>query len=415
MKYKNFFRCALYTAIAITTIGCSSDDDSSGDTNETGTDTGSEKIFAVAAGIGTSDSPFIITLADDLMNGTISYRNKGIKQIGFRDFNSAGGNLYSIGGLSARDYVSYTLDEDDQLTENGNLNFGRENFDLFDPIGDGKTLLGISPSRNPTDGTDFQLYTIDIATNSYSKETSVEIRDLYSETEDWIYYTGMQVSGNKLYQTFYPLNAQDFKTTYTDKQFTAIYSYPELLFEKVIEDTRTGPAGTFGTRSGIFKTDNGDLYTISHSSLGYSSASKSAAILRIAAGTTEYDTNYFFETEDVPNGGKIFKAIHIGGDRLFAVLSNQEVADTAKFIDINSRLAIVDLKAQTIKPIPGIPNFTGNGTVRFVAHQDGNDVYTTIKDADGVINIYKVDINTLEATKGAIIDASLAAGIVRLK
>ena len=231
----------------------------------------------------------------------------------------------------------------------------------------------------------------------------------------------MEVSGDKLYHTFYPVNNQTFVTKNTDTTYVAIYEYPSLTLDTIITDTRFGPAGSFNTRNGIIKTENGDLYTISNSNLGYSQATKPAGITRILAGKSEFDDDYSFNTDTTDNGGKITHALYIGNNKLFALLSSKELVYTGDFNtsnwfdEINSKLCIVDLVNQTITLVEGAPEFTGDGGRSFEAFQDGNKVYSAIKDANGDLNIYQTDITTATATKGAKVEATFVGGIAKLK
>ena len=206
--------------------------------------------------------------------------------------------------------------------------------------------MGISSPLSPSTSNNFQLYTFDIASNTTGSIVEIPFADVYDTSQDWIFHTGMQVSGNRLYQTFYPVDATTFNTQSTDTQFVAIYSFPDFQLETVIEDTRVGPAGAFNTRSGIFKAENGDLYTVSTSGLanGYSQATKPAGILRIPAGTAAFDDDYFFNTQDVISpGGKIAHAIYIGDNKLFAAITVADHTIDNRWSDTNLKLAIVDL------------------------------------------------------------------------
>ena len=219
-----------------------------------------------------------------------------------------------------------------------------------------------------------------------------------------------------MYQTFYPRDAA-FATANTDTLYVAVYSYPEFEFETVMKDTRTGPAGAIRTRSGIFATENGDLYTVSHSSfgLGFSQSTKPAGILKIPAGTTEFDADYFFNTDE--KGGKINRASYLGDGVLSASVAVKESTIDERWGDQFNRLAIVDLNDQTITLVEGAPEFKGAGVTYSDPYYDEAEVkvYSPIADENGVINIYVTDVVAATAIKGAQVDATFVAGIHKLQ
>ncbi len=378
-------------------------------------------------GVGVTDSNFntsnFVLATDNVMSGTISLQGQGILQDGYRDYATGGNTFYSIGGLGVTDVNAYSIAADSTLQVRNNLTFPLQ-IDGFREVDDtGNTMVGISVPQDQTANAAILFYTVDIATNTIETTGQVPFSSVNPDVANSrIFTTGMQVSGDKLYQTFYLINRNDFNTPNTDTQYVAIYNYPEFTLDTVISDTRFGPAGAFNTRSGIFTTANGDLYTVSNSNFGFTQATKPAGILRIPAGTTSFDPNYTFNTETTANGGKIIHAISIGNGRLFAAVSSKvlEGPDGTNgfgnvYSDTNLRLAIVDLLNQTITPVSGAPEYTGNGGRSFAAFQDGNLVYSSIADDNGVVNIYRTNINTATATKGAVVEGTFVGGIAKIE
>ena len=75
-------------------------------------------------------------------------------------------------------------------------------------------------------------------------------------TSDWPRLTGMTVSGNKIYITYY-LTDETKKpsvTRYINKAYVAVYSYPELEYITTMEDERAAIAGSWNAYNGIFQT-----------------------------------------------------------------------------------------------------------------------------------------------------------------
>jgi hypothetical protein len=411
MNITSLLKTTLLAGLAITVASCKKS------SNTDNPSMGGTKVYALGIGVTTTTATTNYVLqTGDLMTGTLSLTGNGILQTGYRDYTYAGSKFFSIGGLGVNDVNTYSLDASDKLTVKTGLTFELPNNDLVDVDGTGKTLVGVSLPTGPTVGLNAKFYTVDVATSTAANKVDVPMTSVYPSTDDWFFHTGLQVRGNQVFETFYPVDATTYATKNTDNNYVAVYSYPGFVFQKLIKDSRTGPSGAFNTRSGLFKTEAGDLYAVSNSSFsnGYSQSTKPAGILRIASGATEFDTNYFFNTDAATNGGKIAHAIYIGNGKLFAAITTIAPTIADRWSDGNLRLAIVDLNAKTITPIANAPVFSGNGGRSFAALLDEGKVYTAIS-FGGVVNIYQTDVATATATKGAVVQGSFVGGIARLK
>ncbi|MXV51959.1 DUF4374 domain-containing protein [Pedobacter sp. HMF7647] len=411
MTIKNLLNVALITGVAVGTVSCKKDSD-----NDT-TPPAGQKVYALGIGVTTTTATTnYVVQTSDLMSGTVSLAGNGLLQDGYRDYAYAGSKFFSIGGLGITDVNTLSLNASDKLTTQTGLTFELQNNELIDIDGTGKTMVGASLPTGPTVGLNAKFYTVDVASNTVANKVDVPMNNIHPSSEDWLFHTGMQVRGNQMFQTFYPVNAATYETKNTDYNYVAIYSYPGFVLQKVIKDSRTGPSGAFNTRSGLFKTESGDLYAVSNSSFsnGYSQSTKPAGILKIASGATEFDANYFFNTDAAANGGKIAHAIYIGNGKLFAEITTKVPTAADRWSDANLRLAIVDLNAKTVTPVTNSPVFSGNGGRSFAATTDEGKVYCAITVA-GVMNIYQTDIATATATKGATIEGTFLGGIARLK
>ena len=412
MHIKQLFKTTLFAGMAIAAVSCNKDKDKTPDPIV------GPKAYALGIGVTTPTATTnYVVQTSDLMSGKISVTGNGLLQEGYRDYTYSGGKFFSIGGLGITDVNTITLDANDKLTTKTGLTFEMANNDLVDVDGSGKTLAGVSMPTGPTEGLNAKFYTLDVAANTVGNKKDVAMNSIHPTAQDWAFHTGMQVSGSRVFQTFYPVDAVTYNTKNTDANYVAVYSYPGFVLEKVITDPRTGPSGAFNTRSGIFKTESGDLYTVSNTSFnnGYSQSTKPAGILKIAAGTTVFDANYFFNTDAAANGGKIAHAVYIGNGKLFAAITTVVPTIGTRWSDGNLRLAIVDLNAKTISLVANAPVFNGNGGRSFAALQDEGKVYTAIADANGTVNIYQTDIATATAVKGAVVEGTFLGGIARLK
>ena len=407
---KQLLKTTLFAGLAITAVYCSKNDNNP-------TPVGGDKVYALGIGVTTSTATTnYVVQASDLMNGKITVAGNGLLQTGYRDYAVSGSTFYSIGGLGITDVNVLTLDATNKLATKTGLTFDIANDQFIDVDGTGKTMLGISSPASPTVGLNAKFYTVDVASNAITNRGEVAMNSIHPSNQDWIFHSGMQVRGAQLFQAYYPVNYTTYDTKNTDTNYVAIYSYPGFKLEKVIKDARTGPSGAFNTRSGLFKTESGDLYAVSNSSFanGYSQSTKPAGILKINAGTTEFDKDYYFNTDAAANGGKIAHAIYIGNGKLFAAVTTVAPTIADKWADNNLRYAIVDLNARTITRIANAPVYKGEGGRSFAALVDEGKVYTAIT-LNGVTNIYQTDIATATATKGAEVEGSFLGGIARLK
>ena len=399
----------LYAFVALMLLSCKDDNNPDPEPPE-----GDEKVYALGLGVTTTEATTNYVLqTSDLMNGTLSLINNGLLQQGYRDYAQVGSNFYSVGGLGVTDVNTIYLDESGKIATRTGLNLITGVTDFKDVDGKGNTVLAVAVPAGPSDGTDVEFVLVDVAQNSIKSTAKVPVRGIHTGG-DWMWHTGIVVRGNQAFQTFSPFNI-DWTTTDTDTALVAVYSYPEFQLQKVIKDPRTGPAGAFGTRSGIFVTESGDIYTVSHTGYGYSQGTKAPAILKIPSGSTDFDGSYYFNTADAANGGRIVHALYIGNNKLFATIrAGERLAEAQQWVDDNLKFAIVDLASREIKAVSGSPVFSGNGGRSFAALHDDGKVYTAAT-VDGVCNIYEIDVAQATSKKGAIVDATFVGGLARLK
>lgn len=182
-----------------------------------------------------------------------------------------------------------------------------------------------------------------------------------------------------------------------------------------MKDTRTGPAGSWSAHNGIFKDEIGDMYLMSNSSYtnGFSQSTKNAAFVRIPAGSTEFD-NYFFDFEAKTGGLKPAHIKYLGNGLVFAevcTLNPQTVND--RWSDKSVKCCIIDIYNKTVKDVEGIPVHSGMGGRRFPVLHDGGYAYIPITTDDGTY-IYRTDVQTATAVRGAKVSASFVAGVLNL-
>ncbi len=275
-------------------------------------------------------------------------------------------------------------------------------------------MLGIELPAKAADGDQIKFYLVNIDDVSIIKTIEQPIAPI-AEVE-WPNITGLEAIGEKVYMTYIQMHPTTFATDFVDTTYVAVYSYPDMKLETIMKDTRTGPAGSWSAFNGIIKTENGDLYTMSNTSManGFSKGGKNAAFLRIPAGTTVFDQNYFFDFESKSGGLKPAHIKYIGNGLIFAEVSTlnpQTAAD--RWSDKDLKCSIIDVYNQTITDIDEIPIHSGNGGRRFTALVDGGYVYYPVSTTDGIY-IYRIDPKTATAERGAKVSTSFVGGFFKL-
>lgn len=342
----------------------------------------------------------------DVMSGTLSAVGQGIEQPGYYDFTQFDRTIYSLGGLDDVNVVAITQAEDDQLLQTGDVSFDNSLSDIVQAE-DG-TLVSVTLSSS-SDVITFRKF--DPNTVAVDEVTQIPVSAITDKVGPS--YSGMRISGDHLFLSYYISDPETFSTNYTDEASIAVFSYPELEFEKVITDTRVGPIGGFNVKSGLIKDEDGTIYAVSHSNPanGYSQSTKPSGILKINSGETEFDQDYFFDIESATGGFNTAHLKYIGGGRAFAEINSQARSEQATWSDSPLRSAVLDLENETVNYITGVPEHNGDGR-RLAALHDENYIYMCIPQ-DGVINVYRMNVETFSATKGADVEANFVAGFFR--
>ena len=369
--------------------------------------------------------PFVLSLAiqgsentftyytipfEDVMSGTLSAEGQGIEQPGYYDFKQIGNTIYSMGGLTNVDVLGISQDEDGELMEIGEVSFTNSLSDIVKA--DDNTLVAVSLSGNSDQVT---FHTISENTVSVNNTVTRPISDLTEGVtgEDIPAYSGMQIEGGHLFLSYYMSDPNTWQTNYTEMARVAVYSYPGFEFQEVITDDRVGPIGGFHSKSGLIEDESGNIFAVSHTNPanGYSQFTNDSGILRINSGETSFDSEYFFDVEEIAGGTPVHLK-YLGNGKAFAEINMAARGDQTIWSDSPLQSAIIDFNNQTVNFISGIQEHNGAGR-RLVAHHEGNFLYMTIPGDTG-ISVYRIDTTNYTATKGADIEANFVAGFFKL-
>lgn len=368
--------------------------------------------YVLALGVTSSGTTtYYVVTTDDLMNGTIDAKGQGIEQSGFHDYEQGNQTIFSIGGLGVTHLKGITRNASGYIQESGDYYFN-QSLSVFTQI-DKNTMLGMELPANAASGDSITFYNTDINSVSFTHKRRASIAPL--ATLEWPSITGLCESEGKIYVTYFHMSLTDWSTQYTDTTYVAVYDYPEMKLNKIMKDTRTGPAGSWYAHNGIFKDELGDMYLMSNSSFtnGYSQSTKNAAFVRIPAGSTEFD-DYFFDFEGGTGGLKPAHIKYLGNGLVFAevcTLAPQTIND--RWSDKSLKCCIIDIYNKTVKDIEGIPLHSGMGGRRFPVLQDGGYIYLPVTTDHGNY-IFRVDPRNATAEWGAKVSASFVGGLFKL-
>lgn len=438
MKLKSIFKNAgIILAASTITFSCTNTpDEANPDDGNTSQESSKYVVGLQSYPVGTEqpiDYVLGIDKLDQLVTGELSIEGKGITQSSWQYYHSTDDRILTAGyaqSADAKKCKTYGYDENGKLKEIGNFKFDND-LQCFTTI-DKNTVLAVDLGFSGYQ--DKKFYFINTQTGLLEKviEHPIDIvKGDGTETNPgsipWV--TGMVQSNGKLFVSYFKFDGIGGAITLdTDKAFIAIFKYPEMVLEKRIEDTRTGSIGIHGHNTGIQKTENGDIYSYSSTSLtsGFTSSTKKSGILRIKNGASEFDKDYFFDVESAANGGKIFWMDYVGNGKAIARIvlddtKHGEGEDKNNWYTYTSndnlKLVVLDLNAKTVTDVSGAPTPHGKRYAASLFVENGK-AYVTC--ATGDFNtptsyVYIVDPESATATKGAKVLGKGLKGIFKLK
>jgi len=179
-------------------------------------------------------------------------------------------------------------------------------------------------------------------------------------------------------------------TQYPDEAWIAIYNDEKFQNPKLIKTDKISYAcGRF--KSQYYQTtwaaDNGDVYVFSPSyaktmKTEVQRTTKPAGVVRIKAGTEEFDANYYFNIEEVTNGKSFLRCWHITKDYFLLVMYDRPLTETGF---VGTELAVFKAEDKKLTYVTGIPSkevmtdfgntpYTEDGMAYMpVTTNDGND------------------------------------------
>ena len=379
-------------------------------------------IIAVTPTAITGVADYLLT-ANSLDTGAVSIVGNGTEQDGtYRYYMTANNKFYSMlyGQGSPGAVTVYNINE-------GNLNklndFTSATVHAFAQVNDDVLMVRV-PRSVAAAGTPtvYEWYRISTETNQeVAKGTADAI--IPTGTGEIAHLSWIKQVGNKVFAPFFSIADRNFYTNAEDNAGIAVFSYPDMTYEKTIWDDRTSFIGRYFT-DGLGLVENGDCYAFSTSVAmtadddpsttnvveGKLISTKPSAITRIKAGATEFDQNYYFNFEEASNGYLITNWLYIGQDKFIANIDPKSAKN--RYSD-GKRLAIVDVINKTVTPVTGFPDAESISKVTDTnfSPKDGKTRYVGVNLTDGSAYVYKIDASTAKATRGLKVEGGTLTAI----
>ncbi|RAV27944.1 DUF4374 domain-containing protein [Sinomicrobium soli] len=417
MKSTSYFFGLFTMSIAVSLVGCSSDDNGDGGDNGGGTSGESKYIIAATPQVSEAVADYLLT-ADDLGQGTITTRGNGVEQDGTWRYYVTHNNmffsmLYGQGNPGA--VTAYELNAEGELEKL--TNFQSETVQAFAVVND--DILMIKISRNATEPYAYW-YRLDISDKEsigIVDEGVIDTQKLAdTENGELAFFSWITQVGNKVYLPYFTMKGccnDAWGTEYPDEANIAVYSYPEMELEKVIRDDRTSAIGSYFT-NGLTVDEKGDAYAFSSATAttgGELSSTKPSAVTRIKNGTTEFDQEYYFDLEEATGGLYITDHVYAGNGKFLGIFGVDKASSSGV------KYGVIDAYNKTVTPVSGLPEpddievFTNMNNY---VSDGGATVSTGITDKAGASYIYNIDIASATATRGLQVEQGTITTISRL-
>lgn len=360
----------------------------------------------------------VLSRATSLEEGEISPVNNGFQQPSWTVFLQGIDQIFTINQTSAVEVTSYEI-VDSVLTKGSSFFVNIEL--VAGTIVDESTAVLIGSARSG-----FSAKQIFLADTDEMRVVRTVESDFGNLQEEGLiaWPTDVQVQGSDMFVTYYLITADgNFSTPQSNEARVAVFSYPELEFEKIISDDRTPNLGRFYGTNALEVDENGDIYTYASSSLACGFApipETNSGVLRIKNGETEFDEDYHIDFETLSNGYKLHDLYYVSdGKAVVRVLKEDETNPAflwATYTPLTPQplleTGILDLYNESFTLLENVPKSGGGWNGSYLVEDD--KLFMGIHSSD-YAGIYMVDTNSGTATEGATIAGNYAKGILSLQ
>lgn len=396
------------------TISCSDDDDAVKNDGDNPSATDSKFIITASPVASEGVADYIVTANSLNADESISIVGNGIEQDGTYRYYITNNNkffslLYGQGNPGA--VTTYELNNEGGLDKLSD--FQSETVQSFTNVGDDVLMTKMSRDAESPYADWFQL---DTQNSQFSGQGQINTQDL-APGDEIAFFSWMTQVGNKVYAPFMSVKAccnNNFGTQYPDQAWVAVYSYPEMELEKVINDDRTSFIGRYFT-SGLSVDENGDAYAFSSSiaqNNGEFNSSKPSTVTRINSGETEFDQDYLWNLEEASGGYYVTEQFYTKNGKfvLFMAPVNEKGA-----YKTGHKIAIANVYSQELSFVSGVPDASAISdiSVNNYLSSDKSQFSVGITTDEGSF-IYTIDQENATASKGIEVVGGTITAISKL-
>jgi len=406
MKFKSTIALMLAIGTLASCQKTSSGDETTPEPSANGT-----YILTVSPAASTGVADYLLT-SQSLETGTVTTKQNGVEQDGtYRYYVTHNGKFFSMlygqgnpGAVTAYNIQGGKLNK---LT-----NFQTETVQAFAPVDNDLLLFKISRSLDAPTSSWYKVNTNSLTITSEGTVNTLALTGL----GELAHFTWLKQVGNKVFAPYQTINDRSFNTAYPDRAFIAVFNYADMKLEKIITDNRASFIGSY-FRDGLSVQENGDVYGFSPSAATTGnnlSSTKPSAVLKIKAGTTEFDQSYYFDVEAASGGMNITSWIYVGNNTY--IVQSQAKSEKTSF-PAGLRVGIVNVVDKTYKAVTGFPAVAEISTVTTTNYtpKDGKTAYVGVNLKNGTSYIYKIDASTQTATRGLKIEGGTVTAVQNLK
>lgn len=458
-NFKAQIMAASVLAIGLGMTACEGEeapgDNGSGETSD------AESLYVIPVKVG--DASYLIT-SESLDEGEVSVEGKGTEVLNasywvFKGDDNVFALVYNKGGAGTG--ASYYLNTQGKPTERYTYTYNR--ITTYGTWGDNVITASTGNSSTADENGNYPqvlLFNYLNAKDGSQEEASVNAENFLGNGEK-VHFAGIVEANNKLYTSVIPGGMSLYgisqwpemvtdeglittqaggsgsgaytagvipSTQYPDKAYIAIYSGDSFNEKPIIAETDKIGFACGRRRSQyyqtIWATNTGDVYAfspgygrsfVSTDELQKTTGKLPSGVVRIKAGETTFDEDYYVNIEELGNKNPIYRCWYIDGDYFLLQLYKdgaESMINDGTNADV-SELAIFDASNKSLKLISGLPS---NMSVGGEPYGENGAVYIPINVTSGDYPaFYKVDAASGEAVKGLTVMAESIQTAGKLK
>lgn len=295
---------------------------------------------------------------------------------------------------------------------------------------------------------------LDVVKEESSTNTEVKIAENYLGNGEYVTLAGILEVNNKIYSAPIPMGLSQYGvkanggayvkypelvktesggssssayvegelqwTQYPDEAWIAIYNDEKFNTPKLIKTDKISYAcGRYRSQyyQTIWASDNGDVYVFSPSyaktmSEDVQQTTLPAGVVRIKAGTEEFDSDYYFNIEAVTNGKSFLRCWHIAEDYFLMLMYDKPFSESGYAA---TELAIYKGESKELTYVTGMPSSSAISSFGNAPFAENEITYMPVATTDGnQPAVYQIDPKTATATKVITVSSEAISAVGKL-